>query len=248
VIKLYKGDDERLKIIFISLLMLSLVLNIAIAETIQTYPILIQFEDRSLRGDGIERYDLSYAESLAQQLFDDEVPEEFKDSMIFEKTGQVSQFYTFRWEREVNGIPVANEGLSLWVDYSSGEIVLWTLRLGYPESYIDITPKLSANQADYVVNKYYNADSVEEPEMLIIEDRLVWRINTGVASYSIDAETGETVSSSYVTGGASTGVVETTFNPTQYYIDTYGIYLTIVVGVSIVAYVGRDSISNLLRK
>jgi hypothetical protein len=234
--KIYKNGGDYLRnltIITSSVIITLTMLSLVFAENNETYTILIQFENRSLRGDGIERYNESYAQYVAQKLFDEKVPDEFKDTLFLKEIEKFYHFYSFNWDRKIDGIPVANEGFSLWVDYSNGNVVLWTLRLGYPSSQIDLTSSLSSDQAKYVITKAYGQQPVKEPTLLVNGKKLNWIVDIKGASFGLDADTGETLSFS-VTEGSNIQKVSTSFNPTKYYLERFGIYAVVIAVVAII--------------
>jgi len=213
------------------------------------YTIYEDFGNMSLKGDGVQKLTEDEIMDIAESYFSEKVPLEYQDELYLSEfhRGSSKYYYIVEWERKIDDISVLGEGFFIWIDHSNGNVLEGGVRLGHPSSEIDTIASLNENQARYIVSKAYDIDSISETRMLIQGKELQWIVESESAVVGIDADTGETLTIS-VPQDSNIELVETSFNPTQYYLDTYWVYLAIVVGVSIISYVKKDSISKILRQ
>lgn len=210
---------------------------------------LVGYYNLNRGGDGIETYNRDQTLQIAENQLIKSVPVTYIDELFLAEEEKSTGYYIFVWDRQINNIEVSGEGFSTFVDYSNGNILSWSMRVGYPASEIDTVPTLTKDQAVYVIEKAYGITPIREPYLRIFGKRLVWETLIPGAFVALDTDTGETILFN-PTKGSNQQQLPTHFNPIAYYRDTYGVYVIIVL-IAIAGsatYLGRNKILPHLKK
>ena len=180
---------------------------------------------------------ITMAENLSEERLTEIARQEMQRIVPSEIINEYSNFdiqmdaqstvYWITWQREINGIPIYNDKFFVRI-YPSGDIINHEYTYAYPSSEIDTSYTLTKEQAEWVAENVYGV--VDGNDGLQIRDKTVlWviRLDSGPI-IGIDANTGE----SYVLAtplGSNIQQIATSFNPTAYYMETYGLY--VIMGI-----------------
>ncbi len=177
------------------------------------------------------------ATQIAQERFEAEVPPDYRAEYRYQavKSGGTDNHLLFvSWVRYINNLAV--ERYSVIIDINTGEVVRETGGFGYPTEEIDSIPTLTRDQAVFTALQALKDQGATlsttakwDPFLRIDGKRPVWvmilKFPRGTVEVVMDADTGQIVGWSPSTGGGSEiRQVPTEFNPTSYYVHTYGMY------------------------
>mgnify|MGYP001565545246 CR=1 FL=1 len=169
--------------------------------------------------------------SMAMNEFNSFVSNDYRNEYVYASiepnTGNPGSF-DVRWNREINGVPVFGDRVVITVNGNSGEIVHKYIRREQNTEGVDFTLTITSDQAKWIAEKAYGRTS-RNPKLQIMNGKLMYeaRLESGPI-IGIDAKTGE--SQVLATPlGSSIEAVQTSFNPTQYYLETYGLYTTFAI-------------------
>lgn len=174
--------------------------------------------------------------NIAQVEYKKDVPTEYQSeySKFDIRIGQnpnpsiYPDAYYFTWRRVVNSVPIIDDRFVVGI-YSDGKIFNKLYAFSVPSSQLDIISTLTVGQAKWVAQKAYGKIE-EEPNLQIRDGKLgyVMKISSGHI-ISINAKTGESQILETPLGASTITQVSTSFNPIQYYLEVYGIYVILAL-------------------
>lgn len=168
--------------------------------------------------------------SIAQNEFNSTVSSEKRYEFIYigiERDRIIPEFYKVKWERKINGIRVSGEGLVISIDSTNGNIVNKHYAYSYPASQVDTTQIITSSQSKFVVQRNIGPIT-KESGLEIHGNKLYWIfIVKGGNWIRVDAKTGFAETYEWALGSGSEGTAQ--FNPTQYYLETYGLYFALII-------------------
>ncbi len=198
--------------------------------------------------------------NIAQVNFEKDVSQNIINEYIFNHITKLNlgqqddNHYLVTWIRSINGIHFANDRYYVVIDSVSGDISDKQLIYSGPIANLLTNPSISKEQAiQTALNAYKDAKLTtaerNNPYLEIKDNELLWMINLEFPQQGmslggarlwlgLDANTGETKVFN-PSSGSSIQQVPTSFNATQYYLETYGIYAVLMMALilgGIVAY------------
>lgn len=162
---------------------------------------------------------------IANQEFNRNVSAEYRSEYTKFEMGSFPKspadyqtLYYFKWTRTKNNIPIVNDYFLIKI-YDNGNVLNKEFTYSILTPQLDAIPILTVNQAQWIAEKYYGKIR-GLPELQIIGRELTWfiRLENNV-EIGVNADTGESRILA-VPLGIRMEPTPTSFNPTQYFLET----------------------------